>query len=154
MAVIALRWFKAALVLQILLVAYWLTTEVGNLFPWNDLASRAPDYNLHASIALNALPLIALTGLFALGLRPLAMVSVAGYVLYFIGQVWYWWKPAVLGSENGPPAYNAAAYGRTLKIIPPFSADLPPDANHLTLQVLTLATVVVAAMAVSRMRYL
>ena len=37
MTVSALRRFKAALVLQILLLAYWLTMEVVDLHPWNDI---------------------------------------------------------------------------------------------------------------------
>jgi hypothetical protein len=39
MALSALRWFKAALVLQALLVAYCLAMQVLDLFPWNDIAA-------------------------------------------------------------------------------------------------------------------
>jgi len=154
MAVVALRWFKAALVVQILLLGYWLAMELVNLFPWNDLAARAADYRLDRSVAVTMLPLLALTGLFAIGLRPLAMLSVVGYALFLVMQVWTWWKPFILGADQEWEVRYAALFGRTLKLMPPTDTYLPPDAQHLVLQLLTLATVIVTGMAVARMQHL
>ena len=154
MAVIALRWFKAALVLQVLLLAYWLTTEVVDLFPWNDLTSRPADYNLRLSIAVNALQLLAYVGLFALGVRPLATFSALGYALFLGLQLWIWWKPYVMGANAEWQVRYAQAFAKTLKLLPTSGAHLAPDANHLTLTLLTLLTLLVTAMAVSRMQYL
>ena len=154
MAVSALRWFKAALVLQILLLAYWLTMEVVELFPWNDLASRPAGYDLRWSVAVNALPLLAYMALFALGIRPLAMLSVVGYAVYLAWQLWVWWKPYVLGASSEWQAVYAQSVSRTLKVLPAYGTHLPPDAHHITLQALTLLTLVATAGAVSRMRHL
>lgn len=154
MTVSALRWFKAALVLQILLLAYWLTIEVVDLYPWNDLASRPASYDLGWSVAVNALQLLAYMALFALGIRPLAMLSVVGYGAYLAWQLWIWWKPYILGASGDWQALYLESFSRTLKVLPVYGTRLPPDAQHLALQVLTLLTLIATAMAVSRMRHL
>jgi hypothetical protein len=46
MALSALRWFKAALVLQALLVGYCLAIQVLDLFPWNDIAALSDVENV------------------------------------------------------------------------------------------------------------
>lgn len=154
MTVSALRWFKAALVLQTLLLAYWLAIEVVDLFPWNDLASRPADYDLRWSVALNALQLLAYMALFALGIRPLAMLSFLGYAAYLAWQLWVWWKPYVLGAGSERQTLYAQSYSRTLKLLPELGGRFAPDAQHLTLQVLVLLTLIAIAMAIARMRYL
>lgn len=154
MAVIALRWFKAALVVQILLVAYWLTMEVVSLYPWNDIASRGSDYDLRASIAVNALQLLAYTAIFAFGVRPLGILSAVGYGVYLAIQLWLRWKPYLWGADPEWQSRYAQLFSKTIKVLPAYGTHLPPDAQHLTLQGLTLVTLIVTAMAASRMRYL
>ncbi len=154
MTVAALRWFKAALVLQLLLLGYWLTVAVVDIFPWNDLAARPADYDLRLIIAVNALQLVAYSALFAVGSRSLATLSLLGFTGYFVWQLWAWWKPFALGADAAWQAAYAASYARTLKVIPAFGAHLPPDAQHLALHVLLLFTVVATAMAVARMEHL
>jgi hypothetical protein len=154
MAISALRWFKAALALQILLLAYWLALEAVDLFPWNDLASPPAGYDLRRSIAFNALPLLACMLLFASGFRPLAMLSVAGYAAYLVWQLWIWWKPYALGADAAWQAFHNESLSRTLKALPAYGAHLPPDVQHLALQLLTLATLIAAIVAVDRMRHL
>jgi hypothetical protein len=154
MTVSALRWFKAAILLQILLLAYWLAIEVVDVFPWNDLASRPVGYDFRWSVAVNALQLLAYMALFAPGVRPLAMVATAGYGVYLALQLWTWWKPFVLGAGGDWQALYASTYSRTLKILPELGSRLAPDAQHLTLQILTLVTLIATAMAVARMRHL
>jgi hypothetical protein len=153
MAMSALRWFKAALVLQMLLLAYWLTIEVVGIFPWNDLASRPADYDLRWAVATNALQMLAYMAIFALGVRPLAMLSVLGYGVYFAWQAWIWWKPYVLGADSAWQTY-AGSFARTLKFLPASGTHIPPDAQHIVLQALALITLIATGMAVSRMRYL
>ena len=154
MTVAALRWFKAALVLQVLLVGYWLTTEVIDLFPWNDLASRPAGYDLPWEIALNALQLLAYMLLFALGVRFLAVLSVLGYAGYLIWQLWVWWQPFAMGADTERQALYATTYARTLKVIPSFGLHLPPDAQHIVLHVLALLTLIATVRATALMRHL
>jgi hypothetical protein len=154
MTVSALRWFKAALVLQILLLAYWLTMEVVDVFPWNDLGSRPAGYDLRSSIAFNALQLLAYMGMFAFGLRPLAMLSILGYAGYLAWQMWVWWKPYALGAGSAWQGLYSDQFLRTLKILPADSAHLAPDVQHIVLHVLILLVLIAAAVAVSRMRHL
>ena len=154
MAVSALRWFKAALFLQVLLLGYWLAIEILDLFPWNDLASRPADYDLRASIVLNALQMLVYMGLFALGVRWLATLSVVGYAAYLGVQLWTWWMPYSVGASADWRASYAASFARTLKVLPADRLHPAPDAQHLMLQLLTLATLIATGMAVARMRYL
>lgn len=154
MATSALRWFQAAIVLQVLLLAYWLAIEVVGLFPWNDLAARPDDYDLAQSVALNALPQLAFMALFALGVRVTAAVSAIGYGVYLAVQLWVWWKPFVMKADANWYGRYTELYSRTVKLLPPEGLRLAPDAQHLALQALILATLLVTAMAVARMRYL
>ena len=154
MTVAALRWFKAALVLQAILVGYWLAMEAVSIFPWNDLASLPAGYDLRWEVTLNALPLLAFMLLFALGVPPIAMLSVLGYAAYLAWQLWIWWKPFALGADAAWQAKYAASFSHTLKAIPSFGMHLAPDAQHLTLQALTLVTLIATAIAAAHMRHL
>ncbi len=140
--------------LQIVLLAYWLATGTVDLTPWNDLAARPAGYGLAQSVALNALPQLGLMFLFALGTRVTAMAAALGYGVYLAVQLWVWWKPVVWLSDTGWAARHAELYARTVKLLPPDLLPLAPDAQHILLQALTLATFLVTLMAVSRMRYL
>jgi hypothetical protein len=154
MALSALRWFKAALLMQLLLVAYWLTIAVVDLSPWNDIAAGPAADALRARIALMILPLLALTAIFALGLQTLGLVAVAGYTICLAVQLWAWWKPYAWGANADQQAAYAAGYARTLKVLPAYGTHLPPDAQHIVLHVLIAVTLFVTAMAVARMRHL
>jgi hypothetical protein len=154
MTVSALRWFKAALFLQILLLAYWLVIELVSVFPWNDIASLPPGYDLRWSVAINALQMLIYMGLFALGVQTIAMLSVLGYAGYLAWQLWLWWKPYVLGASSDWQSLYAASFARTLKVLPADGTHLPPDAQHLVLHVLILLTLIATVMAVARMQHL
>ena len=154
MAISALRWFQAALLLQVVLLGYWLAIEAVAMPPWNDLAARTADYGLREKVALNALPQLALMALFVLGIRALAAVAVVGYGVHLTIQLWHWWKPYVLGADANWYGTYVTLYSNTTAVLPADGLYLPPDAQHLVLQLLTLATLVATAMAVARMRYL
>jgi hypothetical protein len=150
MATSALRWFQAAILLQILLLAYCLMINIADLSPWNDLAARPADYDLARTIGMHALPQLGFMALFALGIRMTAILSAIGYIGYLGVQLWIWWKPVVL--SGGP--VEPGLYARTLKLIPHDWLRLAPDAQHLALQALLLLTVFAMVMAIGRMRYL
>jgi hypothetical protein len=154
MATAALRWFQAAILLQIVLLAYGLAIDTVDLSPWNDLAARPGDYDLAQRVALYALPQLGLMFLFALGVRIGAMAAALGYGSYLAVQLWTWWKPVVWLSDTDWPARYAELYADTVKLVPPDLLALAPDAQHIALQALTLATLLVTLMAISRMRYL
>ena len=154
MTVSALRWFKIALVLQIALVAYWLTIAVVDLFPWNDLSAGPAGAELGVGIAKNVLPLLACMAIFVLGVPVLGVLSAVGYAGYLLWQIWVWWKPYFLGADPAWQAFYAEHFSRTLKVLPAHGANLAPDAQHLVLQGLTLLTLFVTAMAVARMQHL
>ena len=99
MAVAALRWFKAALLLQIVLLAYWLAIELVDLHPWNDIGARPANYDLNRSLAANALQQLAYMGVFALGLRLLSFAPALGYAVYLALQIWTWWVPYAAGAS-------------------------------------------------------
>jgi len=154
MTVSALRWFKAALVLQILLLAYWLAIELVNLFPWNDIGARPAGYDLRWSVGINAFQMLAYMAIFALGVQTLAILSVVGYGVYLAWQIWTWWKPFVLGAGSEWQAVYTQSFAHTLKLGPAYGSRLPPDAQHIALQALTLVVLITTIMAVARMRHL
>ena len=154
MTVSALRWFKAALVLQALLVAYWLAIQSIDLFPWNDVASGPASDDLRLSVAINTLPLLALMAVFALGVSVLGMVSVAGLAIYLATQLWFWWKPYAWGANPEEQAAYAEGFSRTLKVLPAYGTHLPPDTQHIVLHVLIVLALIASAIAASRMRHL
>jgi hypothetical protein len=154
MTVSALRWFKTALVLQALLIAYGLTIQTVDLFPWNDVVSGPASDDLRLSIAINVLPLLALMAIFALGVPVLGMVSVAGFAVYLAVQLWFWWKPYAWGANAEEQAAYAESFSRTMKVLPTYGTHLPPDAQHIALHVLILLALIVSAIAAARMRHL
>jgi hypothetical protein len=154
MAVLALRWFKAALVLQVLLLAYWLAMEVIDLSPWNDLASKPEGYELDRSIAMNGLQQLAYIGIFALGVRPLAILVAVAYGAFLTMQLWTWWPTYLFGADAAWRETYEVAFSRTLKLLPSYGTHFAPDAQHLMLQLLTLAVVIATAIAAAKMRHL
>ncbi len=154
MAVSALRWFKAAIALQILLLAYSLAMQVLDLFPWNDLASRPETYDLRRAVAINALSQLVFMGLFALGIRLLAGISVVGYAGYLALQLWKWWPPYLFGADAAWQERYVGSFARTLKLLPSYGSHLAPDAQHLALHLIMLVTLITTATAAGKMRHL
>ncbi len=140
--------------LQLLLIGYRLAIEVVSLPPWNDLAARPDSFDLGFNVAIGALPLVGFAFLFASGVQSLATLAALGFGGYLAWQLWVWWKPFAIGADAGWRAYNAANFSDTLHVIPSFGSHLPPDAQHITLHLLALITVLTTATAVSHMRHL
>ena len=154
MALSALRWFKLALMFQALLLAYWLAIEVLDLFPWNDIAARPEDYDLHRSIAWHGLQQLAFIVLMATGIQLLAFMAVCGYAVWLAFQLWNWWMPWVNGASAEWRDEYRALFSRTLNVLPVDYVTPAPDLQNLVLQILTLATLCATAMAVARMQHL
>ena len=154
MAVAALRWFQAALFCQIVLLFTWVTTEVVDLFPWNDLVSRPLTYDLNQSIAVNVLPQLAFIGIFALGVRWIAVLPAMGYAVYLIVQLWIWWVPYAIGADPEWQAFYTEAFARTINVLPSSGVHLAPDVQHLALQALTILALMVTAKAATLIRHL
>ena len=154
MATSALRWFKAALLVQIALIAYWLALEVVDAFPWNDLRVRSWDYSPRYEIAVNVFQLLGYTALFATGVRLFALLSVVGYAAYLALQLWTWWRPYFQGASPEWQQEYTQNYALTLKLVP---AEMPypaPDAQHIVLQALTAVVLIIALVALTKMREL
>jgi hypothetical protein len=154
MAVAALRWFKAALLLQIVLLAYWLAIELVDLHPWNDIGARPANYDLNRSLAANALQQLAYMGVFALGLRLLSFAPALGYAVYLALQIWTWWVPYAAGASAAWQERYGELYAATVQLLPSSGAHLPPDAQHLVLQGLTVLVIAVTAKAATLVRHL
>jgi hypothetical protein len=150
----ASRWFRAALLLQILLLARWLSTEVVDLFPLNDLQARPWNYSPRYEIAVNALQLLGYMALFATGVRLLAALSLLGYVVYLGVEVWTWWVPYLTGASPEWLEWHEQNFSRTVTILPPLNGTPGPDLQHLMLQGITLITIIVSAVALAKMRKL
>ena len=152
MARSALRWFKAALLVQILLAAYWLALVVVDLYPWNDLRVRAWNYSPRYEIAVNALQLLGYAALFTTGIRLLALLSMLGYAAYLGLQIWTWWLPFLRGATPKWQEFYTQNYAETLKLMPSAMPYPAPDAQHIALQALTLVVIIVTGVALAKMR--
>src|SRR5687767_1493074 len=118
MALSALRWFKLALMLQALLLAYWLAIEVLNLFPWNDIGARPEDYDLQRTIAWHGLQQLAFIVLMATGIQLVAFMAVCGYAVWLGVQLWAWWMPWVNGASPEWRDEYRVLFSRTLNVLP------------------------------------
>jgi len=144
-------WFRTAQLLQLVLLAYWVATEVLDLFPLNDLAARPADYDLRASVAVNVLQQLAYLTLFALGWWVTAAVATVGYGVYLALQLWTWWVPYLFGTAVDQ-ARRFEQFGRTTSVLPVLDGRMPPDLQHVLLETLTALTVLCSGLAAHRLR--
>lgn len=147
-----MRTYKLASLLQITLLAYWVATEVVDLFPLNDLAARPDDYDLPGSIAVNVLQQLAYMALFTLGFWLTAAAATVGYSVYLALQLWTWWVPYLFGASDEANARKAEQFSQTASVLPPIDGRMPPDVQHLVLESLTALTVLCSALAARQLR--
>jgi hypothetical protein len=147
-----MRWHRLATLLQVVLLAYWVATEVVDLYPLNDLASRPADYDLQASIAVNVLQQLAYMALFAVGLWWTAAAATVGYGVYLGLQLWTWWVPYLTGVAADGADRKLDQFSDTVSVLPVIDGRIGPDLQHLVLQTLTELTVLCSAMAARALR--
>ena len=135
----------AALAAQAVLAAYLQIVEWVDLFPWNDLRGGNEQRPLDVAIGVAQVALIVGS---ALGPRWVFLVAVGVYAVWLALQAQGWWKPYFRGASARGVTWYDAHFRETTKLLPRRRVDHPPpDANHLVLQLLIVATLALCAAA-------
>ena len=116
---------------------YLQAVEWLDLFPWNDIRHGNGQATLDLAMAAATLGLVS-TLWISRGPWP-AWLAVAALVVWGGLQALTWWPSYVFGASPGWRRVYARWFADTVQALPGDSAHLPPDANHLVLQLLILA---------------
>ena len=149
------RWLRVGLVAHVATAVYFQLIAWLPLGRWNfqpcctpiaiDIASgrvNAGELTMAIGLALPAL-------LFVLGYRArtrrgglIAMVVATAALAVWLGlQLATHWPPYLFGADARWQAIHARAFAESTQWLPTVGTHLPPDANHLTLQILLLIAV-------------
>lgn len=132
----------AAVGFQVLAAGYLQLVEWVDLFPWNDLSKGNGQEKLDIAI-LGCQALVAFW--FVRQRVSLMVVGWLAYVVWLYLQVVSWWRPYLFGGRVvGPNWY----FAKTYKFLPQIDQRPTPDADHVVLQILLLAVLVSAAIAI------
>jgi hypothetical protein len=126
---------------------YVVITEWVDLAPWNNVSASSSSQKLSGTL-INLAPFGLLVLAFLFDLLWLKIVAI-GILLAWLGVHFaWWWAPYLWG---GASAEHMEQYGRhfgsTFKFLPPRGGNPIPDAQYVTMHVLTLINVVLAALA-------
>ena len=134
---------RAALAVAVLGV-YLQVVEWIDLHPWNDVRTGNGQELLDLLLAPVTVMLVA----WMWTSRRWAQLTASVALLVWAGlQVTTWWSPYVWGASPGWKRTWARWFADTVQVLPNDGAHLPPDANHLVLQVLIAAALALSAAA-------
>lgn len=123
---------------------YLQVVEWIDLFPWNDVRTGNGQETLDLMLAPLTVVLVAwmwTSRRWAQLVATLALGAWAGL------QVMTWWSPYVWGASPGWKRVWTRWFADTVQVLPNDGVHLPPDANHLVLQLLILVALVLSAAA-------
>ena len=130
--------------IQILAAGYLQLVEWVSLFPWNDLSKGNAQEKLDIAI-LGGQALVAFW--YVRQRVGLMIVGWLAYAVWLYLQIDSWWRPYLFGGRTvGPNWY----FAKTYKFLPQIGERPTPDADHVLLQLLLLAVLVSAAVAIWR----
>lgn len=141
--------FLFAVALQILLFIYFEVTTLMNLFPWNDLTKYSPKEKL-LEATVNGITIIVGLVLFVTKIKWLMVISVVLWFIFLLMQLLTWWMPYLTGKhlKQFPRELYDTHFRDTIKILPPIKNHIIPDAQHIVLQIISLATFIASLIAV------
>lgn len=140
--------FRWAVTLQVLLLIYFESITLVNLYPWNDLSN----YTFKEKVieaTTNGIVITLALGLFFTQIKGLMILSVMIWFVFLLMQLLVWWMPYVTGRhlKQFPMALYHTHFQATLKILPPIKNHIVPDAQHNVLQLISLVTFLVSTIA-------
>ncbi len=124
----------------IVLCVYFVIDNHVRLPPWNNLDAAGPQ--LRSTLTGIAPMMIGLIGL-ALRIRWLVAIVAAWSVVWFAAQMQQWWIPYLFGPTPLHADFSwftEKGYAQTLAVLPRIADRPAPDAQHLTLEALSLIT--------------
>jgi hypothetical protein len=134
----------AAVGIQVLAAGYLQMVEWVDLFPWNDLSKG----NAQEKLDIAILACQVLVAFWYLRQRVgLMVVGWLAYAVWLYLQIDSWWRPYLFGGRTvGRNWY----FAKTYKFLPQIDQRPTPDADHAVLQLLLVAVLVSAAIAIWR----
>lgn len=143
-----MRSHPTAIVLIVVLLAYFAIDNHVSLPPWNQLGETGPQL-------LSTLTAVIPFGLVVLALssriRWGTMLGAGWALVWLVLQIRQWWLPYLFGPtplHSDFSWYAAHGYARTLRFLPDVAGRPVPDAQHLLLQLLSLAVFVALVAAI------
>lgn len=141
--------FKWAVILQIVLLVYFVITTVLPLYPWNDLTPYSAAEKWTEAGVNGGLILLNLT-LFLSKAKWLMLISILFWGAFLLMQLIIWWMPYLTGKhlKQFPKSLHESHFNNTLKILPPIKDHAIPDAQHNVLQLLTTLVLILCTAVV------
>lgn len=134
------RWLRLAIVAQVIMLAYFVLTNHVNLYPWNNLLE--PQW---VSTLSGVVPFSICILAFVRQIRWLMFIGVVHSYVWLALQLWQWWLPYLFG----PTAFHQDfgwyfenGYMATVRFLPSLGQRPIPDAQHIGLELLSLAVVI------------
>ncbi|HWA03471.1 MAG TPA: hypothetical protein VG819_08080 [Rhizomicrobium sp.] len=135
---------RRAAIAMLVLGLYLEAMEWIDLYSWNNIrggnGQESLDYILAGIFAV-------LVILLWRGGRIAALLALAFTALWGWLQISTWWIPYIQGASPGWKKTYAHWFAECVQILPATPDRLPPDANHVVLQVLVLIAFVASAIA-------
>jgi hypothetical protein len=133
---------------QLLLLCYLEVVEWVDLFPWNDVRHGNGQQGLDVVLGL----LIAGAAAAYRRWRPGMVAATILYALWMGLQVATFWLPYVRGASPEWQRIYERNFARTIQWLPRSGTHLPPDANHIVLQLVLASALICTALAAWRNR--
>ncbi len=140
-------WTTAAVVAPLALLVYLLLLDFVDLFPWNDLSVVTVREQV-LGILINDLIILLIAAAFMQSRRVLQFLAVLASALFVLGHIVTWWIPYFFGTSSAAMQEHAYLYGRTTTFLPPIQDHPRPNAAHVVVGVLALATLICTTMAI------
>ncbi|TAK63338.1 MAG: hypothetical protein EPO22_06645 [Dehalococcoidia bacterium] len=139
-----MNWTVVSVAAQTSLLVYFQIHEWLHLPRWNDDLPGHPQARLDIVLGVVQSGLIVGT---ALETVPAMAVGVGVYAAWLALQVVGWWIPYVRGASDGHMSFYEAHWARTWKFLPPIGDHPIPNAAHVGLQALVLASLATTMVA-------
>ncbi len=141
-----MNWKTIVVTSSITVYLYLLITEWVNLFPWNDVSVSTASQKLSGTL-VNAVPFGLIIVAFLFDLRPLKILAIGLFVVWLGVHFAWWWAPYFWGTSKEHMEQYARLFSRTYKFLPARGSNPIPNAQYVTLQVLTLLNTILAFIA-------
>jgi hypothetical protein len=132
----------AAIVLQILLLAYHQITTQVDFFPFNGVRFYK-GWERALECAVNGILMSLAPVGFAFGIRGLMWYGVIYYFVLFAEELRVWWVPYFFGPSKAWRAAYDRIHSQTVKVLPARGDHPIPNLEHTILHTLTLVTALV-----------
>ena len=151
MTIPGLRESRHAAIAIAVLGVYLQVVEWVDLGPWNTFVAGS-NGQAQADILFAILTVVLVAALWRGG-RVATLGAVMATGAWAVLQIATWWIPYLQGASNAWQRTYARWFADNVQVLPGDATHLPPDANHLVLQILILAAFalsLVAARATAR----